>query len=71
MSEGDDDTVYVTRTSNRTTYHTSECVSYPDNPKEWDRATAEAWGMTECEECKGGEYRRDERNPQLVRADNE
>lgn len=68
----DDDTVYVTRNaSQRTTYHTTKCISYPDNPGEWDRATAEAWGMTECEECKRGEYRRGERNPQLVRTDNE
>ena len=54
------ETVYVTRViSNRTTYHTRECASYPNNPQEWDRETAEAWGLEECMECAGSNYRQE------------
>jgi hypothetical protein len=54
----EDKTVYVaTRHSSRTVYHTRECSNYPDHITEWQHATAEAWGLSECKECSGEPYR--------------
>jgi hypothetical protein len=52
-------TVYVSRAGgqDRVFHTTRKCGNLPRNPQEWTRETAVNWGLSECQECMGGEYR--------------